>query len=198
MDVNGDGKMDIVLGPDNLGSWYVMLSTGSSFVAQSASTPKQYASFASDTHNLRHPMDVDGDGKTDMVIGPDTDGSIYVMLSTGSSFGTGSTWAKNSAYAEFHNDTNNCKYAMDVNGDGKMDLVLGPDNNGTFYVLLSTGTSFVDYGAVHTTYGAWASDQAHRRYPMDVNGDGKVDTGAGTGSLRRVVRAEIDRLHVRG
>src|SRR5213080_2292828 len=34
MDVNGDGKQDIVIGPDANGKWYVLLCTGSSFVNQ--------------------------------------------------------------------------------------------------------------------------------------------------------------------
>jgi RHS repeat-associated protein len=175
MDVNGDGRMDVVLGPDGAGKWYVMRSTGTSFVDDGAWISGVYANWAGETNGRRYAMDVNGDGKTDMVIGPDDAGKWYVMRSTGASFVNDGAWVTG-AYSSFGTDTTGRRYVMDVNGDGKQDIVLGPDGSGNWYVLRSTGTSFVNDGAWITgAYASWGSDTTRRRYPMDVNGDGKMD-----------------------
>jgi hypothetical protein len=118
-------------------------------------------------------MDVNGDGLQDIVIGPDAAGKWYVMRNTGTSFVDAGAWITG-AYAGWATASPRVR-SMDVNGDGLQDIVIGPDGNGAWFVMRSTGTSFVDAGAWITgAYAGWAS-ATDRIRTMDVNGDGLQD-----------------------
>jgi RHS repeat-associated protein len=174
MDVNGDGKTDVVIGPDSSGNWYVLRSTGSSFVDDGAWITGAFGSFNNDAYGRRYPMDIDGDGKMDMVIGPDSTGKWSALHSEGTHFS--SRTMITGKYAAFNNDSYGRRYPMDVNGDGKMDMVVGPDSSGNWNVLLSNGVGFVDQGPwISGKYGTYSNDPSSRRFAMDVNGDGKTD-----------------------
>jgi len=173
-DVNGDGKADVILGPDVYGKWYVMLSTGSSFADQGAWITGKYANWRTAADRIRI-ADVNGDGRADVILGPQTNtGNWYVMLSTGASFADQGAWITGK-YANWDAYWQRIRN-VDVNGDGKADIVLGPQrNNGSWYVMLSTGSNFADQGAWITgAYGNWDTEW-QRISNADVNGDGKAD-----------------------
>lgn len=67
-----------VICPDNIGNWYVMRSTGSSFVDDGAWITGKYGNWDGASNRIRN-ADVDGEGKADIVIGPDANGNWYVM-----------------------------------------------------------------------------------------------------------------------
>jgi len=171
MDVNGDGLQDVVLGPDGGGNWYVMQSTGSGFEDKGAWKTGAYGAWHGAADRIR-AMDVNGDGLHDIVIGPDGSGNWYVMLSTGSSFVKLET-SSESPYGGWDGASDRIR-AMDVNGDGLQDIVLGPDGGGNWYVMQSTGKGFVDKGVSSSLYGGWAGASSRIR-AMDVNGDGMQD-----------------------
>jgi hypothetical protein len=88
-DVNGDRKADIVtFTNDTLGDVYVALSTGSSFGAG-----QKWHDWFAPAGEFPYVGDFNGDGKADIVTFTKTsDADVYVALSTGSSFGTGTKW----------------------------------------------------------------------------------------------------------
>lgn len=94
-DFNGDGRLDLVLGPNASGNWYVMPATGAG-LGQGLTPwiPGAYSGWTSsgDAERIR-PMDVNGDGRSDMVIGPSSSGKWYVLRSTGSAFVDTGDWA---------------------------------------------------------------------------------------------------------
>ena len=99
MDVNGDNLPDIVMGPDGGGCWYVLRNTGSSLVDDG---PWLCGAFGSpwDGHgnpSRIRPMDVNADGLSDIVIGPDGHGNWYVLKNTGSSFTNEGAWGRSSS-----------------------------------------------------------------------------------------------------
>jgi len=172
IDVDGDGKQDIVLGPDGSGKWYVMRSTGNSFEKKTAwDSTSAYGAWDGASSRIR-TMDVNGDGLQDIVLGPDGSGNWYVMQSTGSGFEDKGAWITD-AYGAWHAAADRIR-AMDVNGDGLQDIVLGPDGSGNWYVLLSTGSSFLNLGASTSNYGGW-DGYSNLIRTMDVNGDGLQD-----------------------
>ena len=131
-------------------------------------------------------MDVNGDGKMDMVIGPDpNNGNWYVMRSTGTAFVNYGNRIPGGAYKSFATDTYGRRYPMDVNGDGKTDLLIGPDGSGNWSVLTVHGT------AIHQPPKCGAGGRRllklcsattdYGRYVMDANGDGKPDTALRSG-----------------
>jgi GH25 family lysozyme M1 (1,4-beta-N-acetylmuramidase) len=154
VDVNGDGKADLVA--QNAESTWVMTSTGSAYAA-----PAKWSNVAFYGDTANHVGDVNGDGKADLVA--QNAGSTWVMTSTGSGFSTPVNWSSGAFYGELAN------HIGDVNGDHKADLVA--QNAGSTWVMTSTGSGFstpVNWSNV-AFYGELAN------HIGDVNGDGKAD-----------------------
>jgi hypothetical protein len=168
-DINGDGLKDLIeITP--YGHIWVMLSTGASF-----SAPARWSTngFIFDAGGGWIPTigDVNGDGMDDL-IETTPYGHIWVMLSTGSGFGTQTRWAVNG----FINDAVNGWIIIlgDFNGDHRCDL-LQVTPYGHCWVSLSTGSSF----GAPTRWAAngFIFDSVARWIPSvgDLNGDGRDD-----------------------
>lgn len=174
-DMNGDGLPDVV--GFSITGVYVSLNQGTHF-GQAAIWYGAYGQDAGWTSQDAHPrmaMDMNGDGRAD-VVGFGSDG-IYVSLSTGTglgsatrwygAYGTGSGWPSQGTHP---------RMLADMNGDGLPDVV-GFGSDGV-YVSLNRGSYFdsatIWYGAYGTGAG-WSNQDAHPRTLADVNGDGLPD-----------------------
>ncbi|MGY2050508.1 NF038122 family metalloprotease [Methylobacterium sp. JK268] len=198
VDVNGDGKADIVGFGEN--GVYVSLATGGGNFAAPTFTPSTFTpsggGWTSDTTYHRELGDVNGDGKADIVgFG---EAGTYVALGNGdgtfgpetlavSNFGEGSGggWSSQDRYP---------RHLADVNGDGKADIV-GFGDAGVYVSLATGGGNFAaptfelgDFGA---TAGGWSSDDSYRRVLGDVTGDGRADI-VGFGASNVLVAASHD------
>ena len=159
-DFNGDGKPDIAtISPNAGGAWQdwlaLELSTGDSFISKvwPANTPTHMRNGgASSTYQVL-AGDFNGDGKTDVVtVSPNATGGwdswLTVELSTGVGF-TSERWSTRLPQ-DMRNGGANARYqtfAVDVNHDGKTDLVtLSANATGGWEdwieVQISTGTAF--------------------------------------------------------
>jgi RHS repeat-associated protein len=173
-DFNGDGKTD-VMWVDGLGNVYILISTGSGFVAYPGSGRSSNGTPLTqwgDGNPARYRIgDFNGDGKTD-VMWVDSLGNMYVLASTGSGFVAYPGSGRSSSGTPFTQwgDGNPDRYRFgDFNGDGKTD-VMWIDGVGNLNVTLSTGSGFAPIG--HTQWG----DGTPARYQLgDFNGDGKTD-----------------------
>ncbi|SEU34077.1 FG-GAP-like repeat-containing protein [Stigmatella erecta] len=124
------------------------------------------------------PMDVNGDGRTDIVqLWNDGQSALHatVYLATPGAEGTPFVRASDTTLGSFPSKRE--IYPMDLNGDGRTDLLVvypgGTDSELRLAAFLWNGTAFEDAGIFQTGY-AW--DASHLQFfAMDANGDGRTD-----------------------
>ena len=189
MDVNGDGRTDVV----QLWLDYNGAINATTYLATEVDGGTQYllgantllGSFPS-TRQI-FPADLTGDGRTDLLIvyqsGSTNTLKLAAFLSDGAGFvaqdifDTGDSWS--SKHLNF--------YPMDVNGDGRTDLVetyahYDSASGGDLLYFRSylsifgdgDGTTFTDSIVSETSDPAYPTHEM-AFWPMDVNGDGMVD-----------------------
>lgn len=117
--------------------------------------------------------DVNGDGRPDIVAFGSA--GVYTARSTGSTFSAETLTVRDFGTAKGWQRSKNPRIVVDVNGDGRSDIV-GFGNSGV-YVSTSTGTSFSASRKWVTGFGAsqgWKVGR-HLRTVADVTGDGRPD-----------------------
>jgi len=201
-DFNGDGRADLVQQYMSGGVYCLMpyYSTSSGYVAATSPYCTSLTIAPSASATPTDPgiiaMDINGDGKTDLIlISSNSSGDLVLqpLFSTGTGFVAGTAFTSTFAYATGINGTTNITgstagpnlIAMDVNGDGRMDLVQQWDNGGklSLIVYLSNGTGFdagveVDTGQTFASAGTPSSSQTLTSpglIVVDVDGDGQQD-----------------------
>ncbi|TDC32704.1 RHS repeat-associated core domain-containing protein [Kribbella albertanoniae] len=177
-DANGDGKSDLFEFYPNGFNWgrRVYLSNGTGFTL--ASTANSVGNNSKDSRFLT--MDVNGDGKTDVVelYGCGIFPVVYCQatsLSNGTSFTLASNVSSGTGFT-----TNTVFMASDVDGDGRSDLLevyAGLFGAAGRRLWMSNGTGFT----LGATEGGmqWSTPDADgagsRFIVMDVNGDSRTD-----------------------
>jgi len=179
-DVNGDGKPDLLVvnacGISNCDS----SSTVGVLLGNGDGTFQTAVTYGSGGYSAWAVAvaDVNGDGRPDLVVANKCDGSscsngtVGVLLGNGDgTFQTAVTYGSGGFYAQ-------SVAATDVNGDGKLDLLVanncvssGDCSNGTVGVLLGNGDGTFQTAVNYSSGGYEAVSAA----VADVNGDGKPD-----------------------
>jgi FG-GAP-like repeat len=178
-DVNSDGKPDLIVGfsayvnPFNASAVSVLLGNGDG----TFQTAQLFSSGGLGVHSVA-VADVNGDGKPDLLVANQADGTVAVLLGNGDgtfqtaqAFGTGGQNVFSVAVA-------------DVNSDGKPDLLVtnfcgsssicgpqGISSPGSVSVLLGNGDGTFQAAAPYGSGGELTYGLA----VADVNGDGKPD-----------------------
>lgn len=180
-DVDGDCRPDII-GFGRTGT-FVSRGTGTGFLSPT-SWIDYYGSdlgagrFRSSRHP-RHLVDVNGDGRAD-VVAFDDDG-VLVSLSDGGRFLSPTRWLDRFGYGQqagSWRSERHPRFLRDINGDGMSD-VCGFGDDGV-YVSYSTGHSFNSPTRVLSSFGygngagGWRMNR-HVRSIDDVDGDGRLD-----------------------
>ncbi|MDO9427366.1 MAG: VCBS repeat-containing protein, partial [Methylobacterium sp.] len=128
-------------------------------------------------------MDVNGDGLTDMVVVDMVNGLWRLILSNGHGFNEPVTVGTLSGFFQVGNADARYRnfFPIDVNGDGKMDIVAADMLHGIWRIIYSNGASF-DAPVVESNltgfyqFGSNSNIEAYRNVlTMDVNGDGLTD-----------------------
>src|SRR3569623_590744 len=164
----------------------VAWSDSSTFFSFPGSTATGFTDASGWNSDLRFfQMDVNGDGRGDLVA-RNAAGDLIVMLSNGGGFTYAGLTATDFTDASGWNSDLRF-FQMDVNGDGRGDLV-ARNAAGDLIVMLSNGSGFTYAGSTATGYSdAYGWNSGLRFFQMDVNGDGKTDFVARDGSGNLIV-----------
>ena len=159
-DFNGDGNLDIVTAAFN-NTVTVLLGLGTGEFTGAATFP--VGSFPQSVA----VVDFNGDGKPDIVTANSGDNTVTVLLGDGAG---GFTQAKDSPFAVGTNPQS--VVGVDVNGDGKPDIVTANLNDNTLTVLLGDGTG----GFTPASGSPFAVDVTPISVAAaDFNADGRTD-----------------------
>jgi len=165
-DVNGDGRPDLVVANSYKGSVSVLLGNGNGTFQSQRTFATGYLTFSV------HVADVNGDGRPDIVVAnfADTrgvvqndDGNVGVLLGNGDgTFQAEQTFATSTAPVGLA--------IVDVNGDGRPDLVVANNGGDNVSVLLGNGD-----GTFQAQRTFSVGSHPYAVAVADVNGDGRPD-----------------------
>ena len=179
-DVNGDGKLDLLVANTclsnsncNNGTVGVLFGNGDGTFLP----PVAYGTGGSETFGVAL-ADINGDGKLDLLVANgcsdntcNNNGSVGVLLGNGDgTFQAATAYSSAGLYAD-------AIAVGDINGDGKPDLVVTNEcngnscTNGTYGILLGNGDGTFQAAVSYNSGGVTATSVAL----ADVNGDGKLD-----------------------
>ncbi len=167
-DVNADGNLDLLCTGFLGGEIEFMPGTGTGTFA---SWPYSYYHFSSGGNEPYGPTvgDFNGDGKLDVAVVNDDNGTVGVLLGDG--MGGFSPVVTYAAGASDPSDLT----TGDFNGDGKLDLArVSYGTPGTFGILLGTGTGTFQPVTTFSSGG----NKAYAIVTADFNGDGRLDLAA--------------------
>ncbi|MGA9642822.1 MAG: FG-GAP-like repeat-containing protein [Terriglobales bacterium] len=175
-DVTGDGKADIVATIQNYSGTGCPINEVAVFTGKGTgkfNKPVFYATGASVQSNDVFLADVNGDGKSDIVIS-NADGTISLLLNKGKgTFGTASLITSVAALSPHLN----ALAIADFNGDGKLDIAAASYYPGSYsnnvYILLGKGDG--TFQAPITVAAAPPNVDTATLAAGDFNKDGKTD-----------------------
>jgi hypothetical protein len=181
LDLNGDGKTDLVQQWNNNGTLWLLpyLSNGTSFTATNwINTGQAYGTGSGGTSGLI-ALDINGDGKTDLVQQWNNNGTLWLLpyISNGTSLSTTNWINTGQGFGSGPGGTPGL-LVLDINGDGKMDLIQQWNNNGILWLLpyISNGTSLSTTNWVNTGQGFGSGPGGTPGLiALGINGDGKTD-----------------------
>ena len=175
IDVNGDGKTDLVF--PKAGTWRVLYGTANGLSAEVAT------SASSKFPGLTSPFDYDQDGKADLLTW--YNGKVVIQRSTGKNFTP--VWTNIPLNA--HSDRRRCYYdggcnlsgtmwtaGLDVDGDGRQDIVVGKlgsdlrSRKGTIVLYRR-----IDKGFALPVVAGQVAEVGISAVGRDIDGDGRTD-----------------------
>jgi hypothetical protein len=172
-DFDGDKKSDALFYYGSNGDWWMGLSDGNKLTwHKSGNTATSYGNMVDGKHAF-YSGDFNGDGKRDVLVYGNADGSWLLGASDGTNLNF-SVINKSPGYGDLLDGTRRT-FIGDFNGDGKSDVLFYYNGKGQFFLGTSTGTALNWVLAdSHPGFGDLL-DGGHTFFVGDFNGDGKSD-----------------------
>ncbi len=165
-DINGDGKPDVIVANVIDSTFSVLLNaTSPNFASQQTFAGGSFPISVTTT-------DINGDGKPDVIL-TSSSNQVTVMINTTTPGSTTSTFANPQSFATGANPQ--FITPVDVNGDGKPDLVVTNFNASTISVLLNTTAPSSSTASFATQQTLATGSGTFTLAAGDINGDGKPD-----------------------
>ena len=168
-DVNGDGRLDMILSVADASSWRAWVALGQgdgTFAAPvSWSVPGSWGGWTATSG------DVNGDGRLDMILSVADASSWRAWVALGQGDGTFAapvSWSVPGSWGGW------TATSGDVNGDGRLDMILSVADASSWRAWVALGRGDGTFAApvswsVPGSWGGWTATSG------DVNGDGRLD-----------------------
>ena len=166
VDVNGDGKLDLISANAGGHSLTVLTNDGNGNFGSNATLN------VSNVTACVVAADMNGDGQPDLISADFVTGNITVLTNNGSgAFGSNATLSAGTGFPVVGAVSVYSIAAADVNGDGKSDLIRANYSGFSLTLWTNNGSGMFSSNATLTLIGAKPRDVV----AADVNGDGKPD-----------------------
>ncbi|MEH6681043.1 MAG: RHS repeat-associated core domain-containing protein [Sediminicola sp.] len=139
-------------------------------------SPKGFLTTTLQSSDRLYTMDVNGDGKTDIL--QFREGKVYVYSLNSANSSLQLLWETTDSRIKMDHPI----LPGDYNGDGKSDFMIATaDNSSTFVVFLSGGNNFIPFQKAQpfvykeTDYNGQGTLYGYNLVPVDINGDGRTD-----------------------
>ncbi len=148
-DYDGDGMADIAIRRASNGTWYVLNSSGSNFNS-AKQDGIQRIHFGLQLEDIPVPADYDGDGIADIAVRRPSNGTWYILNSSGSNFN--SDRQDGIQRIRFGMQRTDIPVPADYDGDGIADLAIRRDSDDMFYIRNSSDqfTQKIEFGEENT------------------------------------------------
>ncbi|MEI6508716.1 MAG: FG-GAP-like repeat-containing protein, partial [Bacteroidota bacterium] len=173
-DLDGDGKMDIVVtnGSSNTISVYRNISLAGSITSGSFAAKVDFATGT--VPSIIVVGDLDGDGKLDLAVSNNSASTISIFRNTSTSGSI--TTSSFAAKVDFSVGSNPRGIALnDIDGDGKLDIAVGNNTGNTVSVLYNTSTSGSITSGSFAAQLTFSSSSPNDIVFSDIDGDGKAE-----------------------
>jgi hypothetical protein len=170
-DIDGDGKVELIV-TNNKDRWTGVLKWNGSALVPIWMSPSPIGGWNRGT-DVFVAADVDGDRKAEILIANNKDGWTGVLKWNGSALVP--IWMSPSPLAGW-NRGNDTFIAADVDGDGKVELVVAADNHAHWTgVLKWNGSALVPIWMSASPLGGWNRSSDDQLIAADVDGDRKTE-----------------------
>lgn len=182
VDVNGDGRTDLVQQYNNGGYFAVFtyLSNGDGTFSTHYQTFPGYGYNSTGSGPGLFPVDLNGDGKGDLIAQWNNGGVLNIFTYISNGDGTFTVGAQN--LGQGYDSTGQGGpglVPLDVNGDGKTDLIQQYNNGGYFAVFTYISKGDGTFTTSYQTFPGYGFNSTGTGDPgliaLDLNGDGKGD-----------------------